>query len=238
MPPGKAESLRAAAKAADVALTRDRHDCGGRGRPLPVGRPAAQLSSAPPSATSERRHPRYNAKRTPGSETATHARHDGQKELAHLPAGIGPDFERHYKLFPSSAYLRARAPKNVPLFSFEYGDTGAGADVGIARQLGGLRRHQDRAALRRHHHRAAGRGRIVRHRATPRRSASRRWAGRRWSGRAPICSWPRPRSARAFPTRSASPAAPPSRRSPRSRPTCSGCSSIASTRTTTPSAST
>ena len=55
----------------------------------------------------------------------------GKKELAHLPAGIGPDFERHYKLFPSSAYLRARAPKNVPLFSFEYGDTGAGADVGI-----------------------------------------------------------------------------------------------------------
>ena len=55
----------------------------------------------------------------------------GKKELAHLPAGIGPDFERLYKLFPSSAYLRARAPKNVPLFSFEYGDTGAGADVGI-----------------------------------------------------------------------------------------------------------
>ena len=35
VPPDKAESLRAAAKAADIAVTRDRHDRGGRGRPLP-----------------------------------------------------------------------------------------------------------------------------------------------------------------------------------------------------------
>ena len=55
-----------------------------------------------------------------------------KEELAHLPYGIGPNFQRLHKLFPTSAYLRARAPKNIPLFSFEYGDTGAGADVGVA----------------------------------------------------------------------------------------------------------
>jgi (S)-mandelate dehydrogenase len=54
-----------------------------------------------------------------------------KEELAHLPYGIGANFQRLHKLFPTSAYLRAQAPKNVPLFSFEYGDTGAGADVGI-----------------------------------------------------------------------------------------------------------
>ena len=54
-----------------------------------------------------------------------------KKELVQLPSGISPNFEALHKTFPSSAYLRAHAPKNVPLFSFEYGDTGAGADVGI-----------------------------------------------------------------------------------------------------------
>src|SRR6185312_8949444 len=54
-----------------------------------------------------------------------------KKEPSHLPAGIGANFDRLYKLYPTSAYLRKRAPQNVPLFSFEYGDTGAGADVGI-----------------------------------------------------------------------------------------------------------
>ncbi len=55
-----------------------------------------------------------------------------KKEHTHLPHGIGANFERLYKLYPTSAYLRRAAPHNVPLFSFEYGDTGAGADVGIA----------------------------------------------------------------------------------------------------------
>lgn len=54
-----------------------------------------------------------------------------KKVLQHLPQGLNPNFEALHKLFPSSAYLRARASKRVPLFSFEYGDTGAGADVGI-----------------------------------------------------------------------------------------------------------
>jgi (S)-mandelate dehydrogenase len=52
-------------------------------------------------------------------------------ELPHLPYGSGPNFQRLHKTFPTSAYLRAYAPKNVPLFSFEYGDTGAGADIGV-----------------------------------------------------------------------------------------------------------
>jgi len=55
-----------------------------------------------------------------------------KKELAHLPHGLNPNFQSLYKLFPSSDYLRRQAPRNIPFFSFEYGDTGAGADGGIA----------------------------------------------------------------------------------------------------------
>jgi L-lactate dehydrogenase (cytochrome) len=54
-----------------------------------------------------------------------------KKEHVHLPHGIGVNFEKHYKLYPTSAFLRRAAPRNIPLFSYEYGDTGAGADVGI-----------------------------------------------------------------------------------------------------------
>ncbi len=42
-----------------------------------------------------------------------------------------PNFAKYHKLFPTSAWLRREAPKRVPLFSFEYADTGAGNDVGI-----------------------------------------------------------------------------------------------------------
>src|SRR6185437_7432847 len=42
-----------------------------------------------------------------------------------------PNFAKWHKLFPTSAWLRRKAPQNVPLFSFEYGDTGAGNDIGI-----------------------------------------------------------------------------------------------------------
>lgn len=48
---------------------------------------------------------------------------------SHKPISDYDNLRRH---FPTSAYLRAAAPKNVPLFAFDYGDTGAGADVGIA----------------------------------------------------------------------------------------------------------
>ena len=48
--------------------------------------------------------------------------------LAYTPH---PNFAKHHKLFPTSAWLRREAPRHVPLFAFEYGDTGAGNDVGI-----------------------------------------------------------------------------------------------------------
>ena len=54
-----------------------------------------------------------------------------KKETA-APVSQHPNFEKHHKHFPTSAWLRKRAPRNVPLFAYEYGDTGAGNDVGIA----------------------------------------------------------------------------------------------------------
>lgn len=41
------------------------------------------------------------------------------------------NFAKWHKLFPTTKWLREKAPKNVPLFAYEYGDTGAGNDVGI-----------------------------------------------------------------------------------------------------------
>jgi L-lactate dehydrogenase (cytochrome) len=41
------------------------------------------------------------------------------------------DYKKRHSLFPTTTFLRLGAPKNVPFFSYEYGDTGAGADVGI-----------------------------------------------------------------------------------------------------------
>ncbi len=43
-----------------------------------------------------------------------------------------PNFAKYHKLFPTTAWMRAEAPRHVPRFAFEYGDTGAGNDVGIA----------------------------------------------------------------------------------------------------------
>ena len=42
-----------------------------------------------------------------------------------------PNFAKYHKQFPTSAWMRREAPRNVPRFAFEYGDTGAGNDVGI-----------------------------------------------------------------------------------------------------------
>ena len=53
------------------------------------------------------------------------------KKAAVTPVDQHPNFEKHHKHFPTTAWLRRRAPSNVPLFAFEYGDTGAGNDVGI-----------------------------------------------------------------------------------------------------------
>lgn len=54
-----------------------------------------------------------------------------KKEAAFVAAGPHPNFAKWHKLFPTTAWLREEAPRNVPRFSFEYGDTGAGNDIGI-----------------------------------------------------------------------------------------------------------
>ncbi len=51
---------------------------------------------------------------------------------AFTPTGRTPTFTKLLKRFPTTAYLRRKAPHNVPRFAFEYGDTGAGDDVGVA----------------------------------------------------------------------------------------------------------
>jgi L-lactate dehydrogenase (cytochrome) len=55
-----------------------------------------------------------------------------KEEHSHMPHGLNENFVALHRRFPTSAYLREQAPRHVPKFSFEYGDTGAGADVGIA----------------------------------------------------------------------------------------------------------
>jgi (S)-mandelate dehydrogenase len=54
------------------------------------------------------------------------------KNAAVMPVGPNENYQRLHRHFPTSAYLRRAAPRNVPRFSFEYADTGAGDDVGVA----------------------------------------------------------------------------------------------------------
>jgi (S)-mandelate dehydrogenase len=54
------------------------------------------------------------------------------KQEAMLAIAPHPNFAKWHRLFPTSAWMRRRAPHNVPRFAYEYGDTGAGNDVGIA----------------------------------------------------------------------------------------------------------
>jgi L-lactate dehydrogenase (cytochrome) len=56
---------------------------------------------------------------------------DMKARQAFLPTGQTPHFQHYLKYFPTSAYLRRHAPRKVPRFAFEYGDTGAGDDVGV-----------------------------------------------------------------------------------------------------------
>src|SRR5215470_12954334 len=71
------------------------------------------------------------------SEKREFAMHDmTAKQAAVKPVERFPRFAKHHRHFPTSAWLRRRAPDNVPLFAFEYGDTGAGNDVGIAHNWG------------------------------------------------------------------------------------------------------
>jgi hypothetical protein len=47
------------------------------------------------------------------------------------PVGPSPAFDRNHRRFPTTAWMRKEAVRQVPRFAFEYGDTGAGNDVGI-----------------------------------------------------------------------------------------------------------
>jgi len=48
------------------------------------------------------------------------------------PVGPNLSFAKNHKRFPTTAWMHREAPRHVPRFAFEYGDTGAGNDVGIA----------------------------------------------------------------------------------------------------------
>ena len=57
-------------------------------------------------------------------------------DMTAKPATISPfrrnlENDKNHRRFPTTAWLRREAPRNVPLFAYEYGDTGAGNDVGI-----------------------------------------------------------------------------------------------------------
>ncbi len=57
--------------------------------------------------------------------------HDMTKPATATPVAQNPKFDKHHRRFPTTAWMRKAAPRNVPRFVFEYGDTGAGNDVGI-----------------------------------------------------------------------------------------------------------
>jgi len=60
------------------------------------------------------------------------------KRAAPPPIGELSGFAEHQRRFPTTAWLRRYAPSKVPLFAFEFGDTGAGNDVGIAHNWAAL----------------------------------------------------------------------------------------------------
>jgi (S)-mandelate dehydrogenase len=73
-----------------------------------------------------------NPKKPCGKQTPKNP--DAPAGAAFTPAAYltNPDYLARHKRFPTTDYLRRAAPRNIPLFSYEYGDTGAGADIGIA----------------------------------------------------------------------------------------------------------
>jgi L-lactate dehydrogenase (cytochrome) len=48
------------------------------------------------------------------------------------PIGNSLENQKNHRRFPTTAWMRREAPRNVPLFAYEYADTGAGNDGGIA----------------------------------------------------------------------------------------------------------
>src|SRR5882757_282957 len=55
-------------------------------------------------------------------------------DMTAKPAPVRKNLEnnKNHRRFPTTAWMRREAPRNVPLFAYEYGDTGAGNDGGIA----------------------------------------------------------------------------------------------------------
>ena len=58
---------------------------------------------------------------------------------ATMPAYVqSPDYRELHRRFPTTAWLRQQAPRRVPRFAFDYGDSGAGSDIGIAHNWAAL----------------------------------------------------------------------------------------------------
>jgi L-lactate dehydrogenase (cytochrome) len=53
------------------------------------------------------------------------------KPAVKSPVGPSLNFQKNHKRFPTTAWMRQAALRNVPRFAYEYGDTGAGNDIGI-----------------------------------------------------------------------------------------------------------
>lgn len=63
---------------------------------------------------------------------------DDKTRQSFMPVGQTANFDKHLRDYPTSLYFRQKAPRRVPRFAFEYGDTGAGDDVGIAHNWASL----------------------------------------------------------------------------------------------------
>ncbi|KQZ00836.1 hypothetical protein ASD45_08185 [Pseudolabrys sp. Root1462] len=63
---------------------------------------------------------------------------DSKIRQSYMPVGQTPNFLKYLREFPTAQYFRRRAPRHVPGFSFAYGDTGAGDDIGIAHNWASL----------------------------------------------------------------------------------------------------
>lgn len=76
--------------------------------------------------------------KNPSKKTAKESAKTKAKLAPLAPPAPHPNFAQHHKRFPTTAWMRQAAPRNVPRFAFEYGDTGAGNDTGIAHNWSAL----------------------------------------------------------------------------------------------------
>ena len=84
--------------------------------------------------------PKKTAKRATRKSTAGAAKSEAKAVAlsAVPPPTQNPNYQALHRRYPTIAYLRDGARRHVPHFAFEYGDTGAGADVGIAHNWAAL----------------------------------------------------------------------------------------------------